>query len=357
MKDNSKFISMFLLKSILGIIVILFSGCASLEKKGSSRLELIKNRDVLLCGVSGKIPGFSFLKSEGTYEGIDVDICKAMAAAILGDASKIEYRPLTAPERFTALKSGDIDILSRNTTFTLSRDAAGGNGVTFAPVIFHDGQALMVRKKSKIKGIEGLNNQTICVGSGTTTELNLNDAFQEKGLTYKAIKYQDLNQVVSGYLQKRCKAITSDRSQLAAARSGFKKPKQHIILDDVLSKEPLAPASADRNQRLSDVMKWVIYSLFAAEELGITMQNINDKYTFASDNPQQTSLRRFLGIDGDLGEKLGIENNFIVEVIKTTGNYAEIYERHLGPERSVSIKRGINHLYSNGGLHFYPPFN
>ena len=239
------------LVSVIVGLAALSAGCATTNQDNSSRLNLIKNRNELICGVSGKIPGFSFLKSDGTYQGLDVDICKAFAAAIIGDSEKIQYRPLTAAERFTAIKTGEIDLLSRNTTFTLSRDSSGGNGLTFAPVVFHDGQGLMVKKESKITGLKDLADKSICVGSGTTTEQNINDAFESASLPYTPIKYQDLNQVVAGYLQGRCSAMTSDRSQLAAARSGFKNPKEHIILDDVLSKEPLAPASDGQDQKLS----------------------------------------------------------------------------------------------------------
>ncbi len=340
--------------SLLSIAMVC-NGCASLEKSRISRLEVIQNRGELICGVSGKIPGFSFLKSDGTYEGLDIDICKAMAAAFLGDPNKVQYRPLTAPERFTALKTGEIDLLSRNTTFNLSRDSIGGNGVSFAPVVFHDGQGLMVKKKSRITKIEQLSNKNICVGSGTTTEQNLNDAFQEKSLNYKPIKYQDLNQVVAGYLQGRCKAMTSDRSQLAAARSGFPQPEEHLILSNVLSKEPLAPASIGGDQKLSDAMRWVVFALFNAEELGISKTNIDVIIKEAKTNTNLMSLRRFLGIDGDLGNKLGLENDFVVKIIKSTGNYGEIYDRHLGPQSNVSIPRGLNQSYLKGGLLISPP--
>ncbi len=258
------------LVSVIVGLAALSAGCATTNQDNSSRLNLIKNRNELICGVSGKIPGFSFLKSDGTYQGLDVDICKAFAAAIIGDSEKIQYRPLTAAERFTAIKTGEIDLLSRNTTFTLSRDSSGGNGLTFAPVVFHDGQGLMVKKESNISSLKDLANKSICVGSGTTTEQNINDAFESASLPYTPIKYQDLNQVVAGYLQGRCSAMTSDRSQLAAARSGFKNPKEHIILDDVLSKEPLAPASDGQDQKLADAMRWVVFSLISAEEQGIT---------------------------------------------------------------------------------------
>ncbi|WP_320668318.1 amino acid ABC transporter substrate-binding protein [Prochlorococcus sp. MIT 1307] len=344
-------------RALAGLITLglLSSGCASMEKGTISRLDLIQKRGELKCGVSGKIPGFSFLSGNGVYKGLDVDICKAMAAAFIGNPSKVQYRPLTAPERFTALKTGEIDLLSRNTTFNLSRDASGGNGVTFAPVVFHDGQGLMVRKNSGVSSIKGLSNSTICVGSGTTTEQNLNDTFQEKNLPYKPIKYQDLNQVIAGYLQGRCKAMTSDLSQLAAARSGFPDPQEHIILDQILSKEPLAPASIDGDQKLSDAMRWVVFALIAAEEFGITQENINIKLLQAQSNENLMSLRRFLGVDGGLGKKIGLSDDFVVKVIQATGNYGEIYNRHLGPESSVPIPRGLNRIYKKGGLLISPP--
>ncbi len=345
-----------LFTGIVGLAMIL-SGCANPSQGNSSRLDLIKKRNELICGVSGKIPGFSFLESNGSYEGLDVDICKAFAAAIIGDSEKIQYRPLTAAERFTAIKTGEIDLLSRNTTFTLSRDSAGGNGLTFAPVVFHDGQGLMVKKSSGIKSLEDLKNKSVCVGSGTTTEQNINDAFESASLPYTPIKYQDLNQVVAGYLQSRCSAMTSDRSQLAAARSGFENPKEHIILSDVLSKEPLAPASDGKDQKLADAMRWVVFALISAEEQGITKSNIDQKVQLAKSNPQLKPLRRFLGVDGGLGEKIGLSNDFVVKVISSTGNYGEIYERHLGKNSEVPIPRGLNELYNKGGIHISPPFN
>jgi len=215
----------------------------------------------------------------------------------------------------------------------------------------------MVKKESRINSLRDLANKSICVGSGTTTEQNINDAFESASLPYTPIKYQDLNQVVAGYLQGRCSAMTSDRSQLAAARSGFKNPKEHNILDDVLSKEPLAPASDGQDQKLADAMRWVIFSLISAEEQGITKSNIDEKVQIAKNNPQLKPLRRFLGIEGGLGEKIGLSNDFVVKVISSTGNYGEIYERHLGQNSEVPIPRGLNELYNKGGIHISPPFN
>jgi len=342
---------------LLSTFSLILTGCSNNEQENISRLSLIQKRNELICGVSGKIPGFSFLNTEGKYEGFDVDICKAFAAAIIRNPNNVQYRPLTAAERFLAIKTGDIDILSRNTTFTLSRDGIGGNGLTFAPVVFYDGQGLLVKKNSGIKSIRDLANKSICVGSGTTTEQNINDTFESLSLPYTPIKYQDLNQVIAGYLQGRCSAMTSDRSQLAAARSSFKKPKNHIILDDTLSKEPLAPASAGSEHQLADAIRWVIFTLITAEEKGITQANIENKIELAKSDPKLKPLRRFLGIDGDLGEKIGLSNDFVINIIKTTGNYGEIYNRNLGKDSAVTIPRGLNKIYSEGGLHISPPFN
>ena len=351
----SRPISCRLIGAVGGLIGLL-SGCATLGDGTGSRLDLVQTRGELLCGVSGKIPGFSFLSPDGRYAGLDVDVCKAMAAAFVGDSSKVQYRPLTAPERFTALRSGEIDLLSRNTTHTLSRDAAGGNGLSFAPTVFHDGQGLMVSVGSGIRSMADLSGKAICVGSGTTTDQNLNDAFAARGLPYTPIKYQDLNQVVGGYLQGRCAAMTSDRSQLASARSGFKDPQQHLILEDRLSKEPLAPAVVGGDQRMADATNWVVFALIEAEERGITQANLDDVLEQATADPSQAALRRFLGVDGGLGAKLGLQDDFVVQVIRATGNYGEIYNRHLGPGGAVTIPRGPNRLAGEGGLMIAPPF-
>ena len=340
---------------IVGLTMLL-AGCAIPNQEKDSRLETIKKRNELICGVSGKLAGFSYLTSDGNYEGLDVDVCKAFAAAIIGDPEKIQYRPLTANERFTAVKTGEIDLLSRNTTLNLSRDALGGNGLTFAPVVFHDGQGLMVKKANQLNSLKDLANKSICVGSGTTSEQNINDAFESLSLPYTPIKYQDPNQVAAGYEQSRCAAMTSDRSQLASIRSGLRKPEDHIILDDVLSKEPLAPASNGQDPKLADAMRWIVFALISAEEQGITKSNIDEKLKLAENNPQLKPLRRFLGVDGGLGEKIGLSNDFVVKVIRSTGNYGEIYERHLGQNSKVEIPRGLNRLYTEGGIHFAPPF-
>ena len=223
-------------------------------------------------------------------------------------------------------------------------------------MVFHDGQGLIVPKDSGVRSLQDLSGKAICVGSGTTTEQNLNDAFAAEGLPYTPIKYQDLNQVVGGYLQGRCAAMTSDRSQLAAARSGFADPEQHVILADRLSKEPLAPGVVGGDQQMADAMTWVVYALIEAEERGITQANVDAMLKQAEADPSQAALRRFLGVDGGLGSKLGLSDDFVVKVIRATGNYGEIYDRHLGPKSDVAIPRGANQLAEDGGLMISPPF-
>ena len=214
----------------------------------------------------------------------------------------------------------------------------------------------MVKKASQLNSLKDLANKSICVGSGTTSEQNINDAFESLSLPYKPIKYQDPNQVAAGYEQGRCSAMTSDRSQLASIRSGLRNPEDHIILDDILSKEPLAPASNGQDPKLADAMRWIVFALITAEEQGITKSNIDEKLKLAENNPKLKPLRRFLGVDGGLGEKIGLSNDFVVKVIRSTGNYGEIYERHLGQNSKVNIPRGLNKLYTEGGIQFAPPF-
>jgi len=337
-------------------LAAMLTACASLGGS-SGRLELVQQRGELNCGVSGRIPGFSFLGGDGSYAGIDVDICKAVAAAVVGDGDKVAFRTLTAPERFTALRSGEIDLLSRNTTLNLSRDASGGNGVSFAPVVFYDGQGLMVKANSGVRNLEDLGGTTICVGSGTTTEQNLNEGFQALGLGYTPLKFQEVSQVSAGYLQGRCAAMTADRSQLAALRSGYASPDDHRILGVVMSKEPLAPATIGGEPLMADAVRWTVYALIAAEELDITQANVEQRRDQAAADQGQASLRRFLGVDGGLGSKLSLSDDFVVQAVKAVGNYGEIYDRHLGPESSVPIPRGQNDLHGRGGLHYAPPFN
>ena len=316
-----------------------------------SRLDTILQRGNLICGVEGTIPGFSFVDSNGKYTGLDVDICKAVAAALFGDPEKVEYRNLDSTARFPALASGEVDMLSRNTTWTVSRDAAGGNGLEFAPTTFFDGQGMMVTKASGIKDLKAMDGKSVCVETGTTTELNLASRAQELGIKVNEVKFQDSNAAFAAYQEGRCEGITSDRSQLAAKRTALPSPNDNVLLDVVMSKEPLGPVTVNNDSRWFDVVKWTTFGLFQAEELGINQANVDQKLQDKSPDVQS-----FLGVKGDLGKQLGVPNDFMVKAVKAVGNYGEIYERNVGTNSKLKIDRGYNKLWKNGGLMYSPPF-
>jgi len=332
-------------------------GCAS-EGGGiqSQKLSGIKARGKLICGVDGKLPGFSFVNPDGRYSGLDVDICRAVAAATLGDATKVDYRDLNSSERFAALASGEIDLLSRNTTYTLSRDASGGNGLSFAPTVFYDGQGVMAPKASGISSLKDLAGKPICVESGTTTELNLADRMREIKAAYTPLKFQTGDQTYAAYLQGRCVAVTSDRSQLAAKRTSFPDPEGHLLLPEVLSKEPLTPVTVNADPGWADAVRWTVYALMQAEELGINQANVDAKVAEARANPNQADLRRFLGVEGDFGKQLGLPPDFVVQALKAVGNYGEVFERNVGLGSSLKLERGLNRQWKDGGLIYSPPF-
>jgi general L-amino acid transport system substrate-binding protein len=336
----------------------LLAGCAQDGGSGvqSAKLAMIQGRGKLVCGVDGKLPGFSFVGPDGRYSGLDVDVCQAMAAAIFGDASKVEYRDLNSSERFAALASGEVDLLSRNTTMTLSRDAPGGNGLSFAPTTFYDGQGMMVPAASGITTLKALAGKPICVESGTTTELNLADRMRELGVAYTPLKFQTGDQTYAAYLGGRCNAVTSDRSQLAAKRSSFPNPEAHTLLKDVMSKEPLTPATTNADPAWADAVRWTVNALIQAEELGITKANISSKVAEAKANPNQADLRRFLGVEGDFGKQLGLPADFVVKIISAVGNYGEVFDRNVGPASQLKLDRGVNNQWTKGGLMYSPPF-
>ena len=340
------------------VLAGLLAGCAQDGGNGvqSAKLAMIQGRGKLVCGVDGKLPGFSFVGPDGSYSGLDVDVCKAMAAAIFGDANKVEYRDLNSSERFAALASGEVDLLSRNTTMTLSRDAPGGNALSFAPTTFYDGQGMMVPAASGITTLKALAGKPICVESGTTTELNLADRMREIGIAYTPLKFQTGDQTYAAYLGGRCIAVTSDRSQLAAKRSSFPDPGAHTLLNDVMSKEPLTPATTNADPAWADAVRWTVNTLIQAEELGITKANIASKLAEASANKNQADLRRFLGVEGDFGKQLGLPSDFVVKIISAVGNYGEIFDRNVGPASKLKLDRGINKQWNKGGLMYSPPF-
>jgi general L-amino acid transport system substrate-binding protein len=332
-------------------------GCAAgNEAPGSPTMAKIRERGRLVCAVDGAVPGFSTVGPGGAFVGIDADFCRAVAAAVLGDQTKVEFRPVTAGERFVALSSGEVDLLSISSTHTLSRDAPGGNALSFGPVFFYDGQGLMVPVASGIRRLQDLAGKPICVESGTNTELNLADRMRELGVAYQPLRFQSGEQAYPAYEQGRCAAITSDSSLLAAKRSGFKNPAAHGLLPDLLSKEPSAKVTIQADPAWADAVRWVTHTLVQAEESGLTQANVEARRAAAQKDTSQAVQRRFLGIEGDFGRQLGLPADFTVQVVKAVGNYGELFARHLGPATPLGLERGLNHLWSRGGLHIAPPF-
>jgi general L-amino acid transport system substrate-binding protein len=275
---------------------------------------------------------------------------------VLGDGEKVEFRDLNPSERFAALSSGEVDLLARNTTMTLSRDAAGGNGLSFAPTTFYDGQGVMAPAASGIRGLKDLAGKPVCVPSGTTSELNLTDRLREEGVAAIPLKFQTLDQMYTAYLSGRCAAVSTDRSQLAAQRSSFPTPNDHTVLPVVMSKEPLTPATVNADPAWADAVRWTLFALIQAEEMGITQANVDAKLAEAKAKTNQAELRRFLGVEGDFGRQLGLPADFVVRAIRAVGNYGEMFERNLGQQSRLKLERGVNRLWTQGGLMYSPPF-
>ena len=314
-------------------------------------LKAVQARGTLICGVNGQLPGFSFLDPSGAFSGFDVDFCRALAAAIFGDPNKVEFRPTTTQERFTVLQTGEIDVLSRNTTWSLVRDTE--LGLNFTSVTFYDGQGIMVPVDAGIATLQDLEGGTICVQKGTTTELNLADVMATEGISYTPAVFEDVNATYGAYAEGRCDAVTSDKSQLNSVAKGLlPDPTQHIIMDVTLSKEPLGPVVRQGDDQWFDIVKWTIFATYAGEEYGISSANV-DEIRGTTENPE---IMRLLGLEGDLGLKLGLTNDWAYNVLKLVGNYAEIYTRNLGEETPTFIPRGFNSLYKDGGLLYSPPF-
>jgi general L-amino acid transport system substrate-binding protein len=308
----------------------------------------VRDRGRLVCGSRTDLVGFGYLDENGRNIGFDIDLCRGLAAAVLGDPEAVEFVPLTAAERGPALQTGEVDILSRNATWTTTRDAQWGN---FTTVMFYDGQGLMVPAETGITELEELDGATVCVTSGTTTETNLADAFRQRGLDLTAVVFEDTATVYSTYETGGCDATTSDKSQLLAIRSGFADPDAHTILDITISKEPLTPAVPSGDDNWLDIVKTVMYVLINAEELGVTMGNVDEMV-----NSDNIKIRRLLGTEGEFGQAdLGLDADFAVDVLKAVGNYGEIYNRYLGPDGiAFTLARGPNELWSNGGLIYAP---
>lgn len=335
-------------KSIALGIALAVGALGAASSMAATTLENVKQKGHLQCGVTTGLPGFSQPDEKGHWTGIDVDTCRAVAAAVFGDATAVEFTPLTAKERFTALQSGEIDMLSRNTTWTLTRDAS--LGLNFTGVNYYDGQGFLIKKNLGVTDATQLDGASVCIQAGTTTELNLADYFRAKGMEFKPIVFDTSEQTVQGFSAGRCDVLTSDRSQLAALRSKLQDPSSAVILPNTISKEPLGPVVRQGDDQWFDIVKWALFTQINAEELGITMENVDDM--LKSDNP---NVQRLLGTDGDMGAKLGLPADFGYQIVKQVGNYGEMYNRNVGPDTPLGLDRGLNALWTEGGIMYAPP--
>ena len=323
-------------------------GMSGLAQAGAT-LDAVQKKGFVQCGISDGLPGFSFADAKGQYQGLDVDVCRAVAAAVFGDASKVKYSPLTAKERFTALQSGEVDMLSRNTTWTSSRDAA--MGLNFTGVTYYDGQGFLVNKELGVKSAKELDGATVCIQAGATTELNLSDYFRANGHNYTPITYDTSDESAKSLESGRCDVLTSDQSQLYAQRIKLAKPDDYVVLPEVISKEPLGPAVRQGDEEWFDIVRWTLFAMLNAEELGVTSANVEEKAK-STKNPD---VARLLGAEGEYGKDLKLPEDWAVQIIKQVGNYGEIFDRNVGAGSELKIERGLNALWSNGGVQYAPP--
>ena len=331
-----------------GLAASLAFGVNAYDNDGGKTLEEVKNRGVLNCGVSTGLAGFSQRDEKGKWSGIDVDACRAVAAAVFGDADKVSYKPLTAKERFTALQSGEIDMLSRNTTWTHTRDTS--LGLNFVGTTYYDGQGFMVKKSLGVDSATGLNGASVCIQAGTTTELNLADYFRANDMEYEAITFDTSDQTRGGFDSGRCDVLTSDQSQLYALRIGLQNPDEAVVLPEVISKEPLGPVVRQGDDEWFNIVRWSVFALIEAEFLGIssaTAEGLKE-----TGNPSQ---KRLLGTEGDAGEKLGLPADWAYNIVTQVGNYGEVFERNVGTYSPLAISRGLNAQWNNGGILYSPP--
>ena len=346
---------MKLIKNMLwiGLTSILVLACTQPQQQeqveAKSTLDIVRERGTLICGIDGGLPGFSAPDSNGRMAGLDADTCRAIAAAVLGDAEKVRFVPLTAKERFTALAAGEIDVLVRNTTWTLTRDSS--LGINFAGVNYYDGQGFLVKRSLGVNSARQLNGASVCIQAGTTTELNLGDYFRINGMRYNAITYDTSVQTKEGFDQGRCDVLTSDQSQLAAIRIQLGDPDGAMILPEVISKEPLGPVARQGDDEWFNIVKWSMNALINAEEYGVTSRNVDQMRT-DTDNP---NVRRLLGTEGESGQNLNLSPDWGYQIIKQVGNYGELFERNVGPNTPLALPRGVNALWTQGGIMYAPP--
>lgn len=331
----------------ISLSLALLAASYAMPSFADNTLEKVKKADVLSCGVSTGLAGFSQKDEKGQWSGLDVDVCRSVAAAVLGDASKVQFKPLTAKERFLAVQSGEVDILSRNTTWTHTRDTS--LGLNFAGVVYYDGAGFMVNKNLKVTSALQLNGANACIQAGTSTELAISDYFRENKMDYKAITFDTSDQTRAGFESGRCDFLVSDQSQLYALRIGLQKPDQAIVLPEVISKEPLGPVVRQNDDEWFNIVKWSLNAAIEGEYQGVTSKNVDELK--AKGNPGQ---KRLLGTEGDLGQKLGLSDDWAYQIIKQVGNYAESFERNVGQGSPLKIKRGLNAQWNKGGILYSP---
>jgi general L-amino acid transport system substrate-binding protein len=331
------------LMCLLALTVIFAAQGASAQT-----LKTVKDRGILHCGANGTLAGFGLPDAQGKWTGLDVDVCRAIAAAIFNDANKVKFVPLSAKDRFTALQSGEVDVLARNTTWTSSRDTS--LGLNFTGVDYYDGQGFMVRKALKVNSALELGDASVCVQQGTTTELNLADYFRAHKMKLKTVTFATANEAVKAYDAGRCDAYTTDASGLYAERLRLANANDHIVLPEIISKEPLGPVVRHGDDQWFDIVKWVLFAMINAEEMNITSKNIDEMVK--STNPE---VKRFVGTEGSYGEQLGLTKDWAVRIIKLVGNYGESFDRNVGAGSPLKIERGLNKLWSKGGLQYAPP--
>lgn len=315
----------------------------------ASTLDDVKAKGFIQCGVSQGVPGFSNADDKGQWTGIDVDACRAVSAAIFGDATKVKFTPLSSKERFTALQSGEIDILSRNTTWTYTRDSS--LGLDFTAVNFYDGQGFIVRKDLGVDSALELDGATVCTEQGTTTELNMADFFRKNSLDYVPVIVQKADEAVAAYDSGRCDVFTTDKSGLAAQRTKLKDPSAHVILPETISKEPLGPVVRHNDNQWKDIVTWALFVQVNAEELGLSTTTVA-KIKKETKDP---GIARLLGSEGNMGDQLGLSSDWAYNIISLVGNYGEVFERNIGPKTPVGLPRGINNLWTEGGVMYAPP--
>jgi general L-amino acid transport system substrate-binding protein len=336
------------MKRVSLVLTLAAAAALSAQAATAQTLKTIQDRGMLSCGVSQGLPGFSSPDDKGNWTGLDVDICRAIAAAIFNDPNKIKFVPLSAKDRFPALQSGEIDVLSRNTTWTVSRDTL--LGANFTGVTYYDGQGFLVKKSLKVKSALELNSASVCVQTGTTTEQNLADYFKGNNMKYEVIAFAGADETVKAYESGRCDVFTTDVSQLYAQRLKLANPGDHEVLPEVISKEPLGPMVRHGDDQWFDIVKWTLFAMLNAEEAGVTQKNVDEMAK--SDKPD---LKRMLGGEGNLGEQLGLTKDWVIRIVKHVGNYGESFDRNVGAGSKLAIARGLNNLWSKGGIQYAPP--